>query len=83
MSAPLTMTSNPGRAAIPPALLIVCIVLAMLHAGFFPTFYSRGWIIEPDGLGSPTDFVNVWSAGRLVLDGHPAWAYDWDIQKKI
>ena len=37
---------------------------------------------EP-GLGIPTDFVNVWSAGKLVLDGHPAWAYDWGIQKQV
>ncbi|MGM4931868.1 glycosyltransferase family 87 protein [Tardiphaga sp. 619_E2_N8_5] len=82
MPAPLTMTSTPERGPIPPALLIVCTILTMLHLAFFPTFYGRGWIYE-DGLGSPTDFVNVWSAGRLVLDGHPAWAYDWDIQKKV
>jgi hypothetical protein len=31
----------------------------------------------------PTDFVNVWAAGRLVLDGHPAQAYDWVIQKQV
>ena len=36
-----------------------------------------------DGLGIPTDFVNVWAAGRLVLDGLPAQAYDWDIQKQV
>ena len=41
------------------------------------------WIYDPDGLGFPTDFVNVWAAGKLVLDGTPALAYDWDIQKKI
>ena len=82
MPAPLTMTSTPERGPVPPALLIVCTILTMLHLAFFPTFYGRGWIYE-DGLGSPTDFVNVWSAGRLVLDGHPAWAYDWDIQKKV
>ena len=35
------------------------------------------------GLGIPTDFVNVWAAGKLVLEGHPALAYDWDIQKQI
>jgi arabinofuranan 3-O-arabinosyltransferase len=82
MPAPLTMNAIAQRPAISPALLIVCVVLAVLNLGFFPTYYGRGWIYE-DGLGFPTDFVNVWSAGRLVLDGHPAWAYDWDIQKKI
>ena len=46
-------------------------------------FYAHGWIFDEKGLGVPTDFVNVWSAGRLVLDGHPALAYDWDIQKQV
>ena len=44
---------------------------------------AHWWIFDENGLGIPTDFVNVWSAGRLVLDGHPALAYDWDIQKQV
>ncbi len=75
--------SRPNNASIPPALVMVCVILAMLQVAFFPLYYGRGWILEDSGLGSITDFINVWSAGRLVLDGHPAWAYDWDIQKKI
>ncbi|HWX06531.1 MAG TPA: glycosyltransferase family 87 protein, partial [Bradyrhizobium sp.] len=31
----------------------------------------------------PTDFVNVWAAGKLALEGHPAQAWDWDIQKQV
>jgi hypothetical protein len=34
-------------------------------------------------LGIPTDFVNVWAAGRLALDGQPAQAWDWNIQKQV
>ena len=37
---------------------------------------STGWAF-------PTDFINVWSAGKLVLDGHPALAYDWGVQKQL
>ena len=38
---------------------------------FFPAaFFAHGWIFDDKGLGIPTDFVNVWSAGRLVLEGH-------------
>ena len=82
-----TLTSDitmPPRSAIPPALLIGCFVLcaitaAMLQAGVT----GHWWIVDENGLGIPTDFVNVWSAGRLVLDGHPALAYDWDIQKQV
>ncbi len=72
----------PGE--IPPVLLNVCFVLLVINAAFFPVaFYAHGWILDENGLGIPTDFVNVWSAGRLVLDGHPASAYDWGIQKGV
>ena len=43
----------------------------------------KTWVYDPNGLGIPTDFINVWAAGRLVLDGLPAQAYDWDIQKQV
>jgi arabinofuranan 3-O-arabinosyltransferase len=81
VSAP-TVSGEPR--AIPAALLNVCFVLAVLNIVFFPTaFLSHWWIFDDKGLGIPTDFVNVWSAGKLVLDGHPAWAYDWAIQKQV
>ena len=73
----------PDDTAIPKALLNVCFVLAVLNLVFFPAFYGRGWIFDETGLGMPTDFVNVWSAGRLALEGHPAWAWDWEIQKRV
>jgi arabinofuranan 3-O-arabinosyltransferase len=85
MTASLTTPTWPittARDPVPPALLIACTILAVLNIGFFPTYFGRGWITQ-DGLGVPTDFINVWSAGRLVLDGHPAWAYDWGIQKAL
>jgi arabinofuranan 3-O-arabinosyltransferase len=70
--------------AIPPSLMNVCFVLFVINVTFFPiAFFSHWWIYDPSGLGIPTDFVNVWAAGRLVLDGHPALAYDWDIEKQV
>src|SRR6202158_3445644 len=80
-SSPPTIT-EPN--AIPASLLNVCFGLFVINAVFFPSaFSSHLWIFDAKGLGIPTDFVNVWSAGRLVLDGHPAQAYDWDIQKQV
>jgi hypothetical protein len=59
-------------------------VLCTINAVYFPVAYlMHAWIYDPNGLGFPTDFVNVWAAGKLVLDGTPALAYDWDIQRKI
>jgi hypothetical protein len=69
---------------MPAALLNTCFVLFVINLSFFPAaYFSHWWIYDPNGLGIPTDFVNVWAAGRLVLDGHPALAYDWDIEKQV
>lgn len=74
----------PAQAAIPASLLNACFVLFVINASFFPAaYFANIWIFDPKGLGIPTDFVNVWAAGRLVLEGHPALAYDWDVQKQI
>src|SRR3979409_1918450 len=74
----------PQHSAIPASLMNVCFVLFVIHVSFFPAaYFSHWWIYDPNGLGIPTDFVNVWAAGRLVLDGHPAQAWDWDIQKQL
>src|SRR4030088_2395574 len=82
--------SNPAptivspHSAIPASLFNACFVLFVINASFFPTaFFAHWWIFDENGLGIPTDFVNVWSAGRLVLDGQAAQAYDWDIQKQV
>jgi arabinofuranan 3-O-arabinosyltransferase len=70
--------------SIPASLLNACFVLFIINAAFFPSaFFAHWWIFDEKGLGIPTDFVNVWSAGKLVLEGHPALAYDWDIQKQV
>jgi arabinofuranan 3-O-arabinosyltransferase len=85
MATPLSAaTIAPEHSAIPSSLFNVCFVLFVINASFFPTaYFAHWWIFDDKGLGIPTDFVNVWSAGRLVLDGHPAWAYDWGIQKQV
>ena len=77
-------TIVPEQGAIPAALFNLCFVLFVIQATFFPTaYFAHWWIYDENALGIPTDFVNVWSAGRLVLDGHAAQAYDWDIQKQV
>jgi hypothetical protein len=85
MATPLSIPTiaSPQR-AIPPSLFNACFVLAVINVVFFPTaWFAHLWIFDENGLGLPTDFVNVWSAGRLALDGHPAQAWDWDIQKQV
>ena len=84
MAVPLSTSSNPASNSIPAPLFNACFVLVVIHAAFFPTaWFAHWWIYGPGGLGMPVDFVNVWSAGKLALDGHPALAWDWDVQKRI
>lgn len=85
MALPVSIsTVAPERGAIPPSLLILCFVLCVVNVSLLQTGYvAHWWIFDDGGLGIPTDFVNVWSAGRLVLGGHPALAYDWDVQKQV
>ncbi len=83
-----TPPSSPTIAArhgeIPASLLNVCFVLLVINATFFPAAYlAHWWIYNSNGAGIPTDFVNVWAAGRLALEGHPAQAWDWMIQKQV
>jgi hypothetical protein len=74
----------PQRHAAPGGLFAVCFALLCINATFFPaSFLSGGWIWEASGLTIPTDFVNVWAAGKLALQGHPALAWDWDVQRQI
>lgn len=75
---------QPQSSAVPKGLFVVCFTLFCITATFFPTAYlSGGWIWDAQGLGIPTDFVNVWAAGKLALQGHPALAWDWDVQRRI
>jgi arabinofuranan 3-O-arabinosyltransferase len=82
VASPPIIEAAPRR--IPPVLFNVCFVLCIINAVFFPAAWLGGiWIYDKNGLGIPTDFVNVWAAGKLVLEGHPALAYDWDVQRGI
>jgi glycosyl transferase family 87 len=79
-----TVRPAPEQTEIPAWLVKVCLVLAVANVTLcLSAYFSRWWVYDADGLGIPTDFINVWAAGRLVLDGVPAQAYDWDIQKQV
>jgi hypothetical protein len=84
LSMALPSVTKPAENAIPKALFNACFVMFCVNASFFPiAYFSHWWIWDPNGQGIPTDFINVFAAGRMVLDGHPALAWDWDLQKRI
>jgi len=63
---------------------LICFALVVAHAVYLAAAYLFGqWVVAPDGGGVPSDFVNVWAAGRLALGGHAAMAYDWPAHKLV
>ncbi len=78
---------SPGRSAgVPLArpVELACFALIVAHAVYLAASYWQGsWLVAPDGNGLPTDFLNVWAAGRLALAGHAAAAYDWPTHKAM
>jgi arabinofuranan 3-O-arabinosyltransferase len=75
-------TSRPQGFPLPPAVELTCIALALAQAVYLAASFVQGsWLVDPAGQPIATDFVNVWAGGRQALDGHPAAAYDVDVQK--
>ena len=64
------------------AIKLIGLTLALGYAVFLAGTYVQGQFLT-DGAGLPiaNDFVNVFAAGRLALDGHAAAAYDWPLHK--
>ncbi len=73
-----------GAAPLSRPVELVCFALIVAHAVYLAASYLQGiWLIGPDGGGVPSDFVGVWAAGRLVLEGHAAAVYDWPVHKAM
>jgi arabinofuranan 3-O-arabinosyltransferase len=69
-------------APLPRLAASICLTLAAAYAVFLGGAYLDGsWLIGKDGGGVPSDFVDVWAAGKLALAGNPAAAYDWATHK--
>jgi arabinofuranan 3-O-arabinosyltransferase len=80
---------NPARLpAAPPVsaarlVAVIGLTLALAYLIFLAAAYLKGNFLT-DGQGRPiaNDFVNVFAAGRLTLDGSAAAAYDWPLHKE-
>jgi len=71
--------TDPHRLIAVAGLAILLSELVFLGGAWFQGFF----ITDRAGHGIANDFVNVWAAGRLALDGHPAAAYDWAIHRQM
>jgi arabinofuranan 3-O-arabinosyltransferase len=65
-----------------PPVELICFALLVVNIAYLAASFVQGsWLIAPNGSGIPSDFVNVWAAGKLALAGHAAAAYDWPTHK--
>jgi hypothetical protein len=75
--------------ALPPTdtrrlVAVAGLTVLLSELVFLGGAYVQGFFIaDHAGHGIANDFVNVWAAGRLVLDGHAAQAYDWNIHREM
>ena len=68
------------RPATSDMLRRICFGLIVANTAYlFTQIVGRNWILDGSGRPIHTDFTNVYAAGRLVLEGHPAAAYDWNL----
>jgi hypothetical protein len=64
-------------------ITIVSSIFAALFVAQLGLIYGKpeGWLRDDAGRAVAKDFVNFYSAGTLVADGHPAAPYDWDAHR--
>jgi hypothetical protein len=66
------------------SLDLACFALVAAYVVYVGASFVVGlWLVNLDGSRNATDFVNVWAAGRLVIEGHPASVYDWPVHKAM
>jgi len=73
-----------GKFEVTRAIELPCVALCIAQVVFLIACYAQGyWLVKPDGAIIANDFVNVWAAGRQVLEGHAAAAYDHHVHKAM
>jgi len=61
--------------------LVLFSLVVAYAALLLSTFFMGIWLIDRQGQPVATDFVTFWAAGKLVMQGHAADAYDWALHK--
>ena len=78
------VTGTTPAPAMPAARLVslIGLMLAVTYSAVLAVALIRGgWLFDSQGQPIANDFVNVWAAGHLALQGHATDAYDWTLHK--
>jgi arabinofuranan 3-O-arabinosyltransferase len=77
----IAIAPNPDAARV---IALVGLTLALCYLVVLCSAFLGGhFLIDAHGEPIANDFVNVWAAGRLALDGQAAAAYDWTLHKAV
>jgi arabinofuranan 3-O-arabinosyltransferase len=70
--------SDKAKRRISLAGLTLALGFAIVLVG---AWFGGNWLIDDYGRPIANDFVDVWAAGHLALEGNAASAYDWELHK--
>lgn len=77
-------TSTRKGAVLPKPLELVCFAFCVANVVWLVTaLFTGSFLWELDGRLTSTDFLNVYAAGKFVLSGAPASAYDWPTHREM
>jgi len=74
---------SPARDTLSRPVELIAFALVCGQLVYLVASYVQGsWLTGANGT-VPNDFVDVWAAGQLVLQGNPAAVYDWPTHKAM
>jgi arabinofuranan 3-O-arabinosyltransferase len=77
-----TLATQAPADAIRRSLRLIGAALTLNAVLFLLVSFATGqWLFDSAGGLADSDFVDVWAAGKLALDGHAAAAWDWAIHR--
>jgi hypothetical protein len=78
------LTERAGHSPRQRVLHLVLFGLVVAYATLLVVTFALGiWLVDAEGQAKAADFVAFWAAGKLVLAGQAADAYDWGIHKAV
>jgi arabinofuranan 3-O-arabinosyltransferase len=81
---PADATSSAPTPNLPKWFELFLFALAVANVVWLVTALLTGsWLWDAAGRFVSTDFLNVYAAGKLALEGAPVSAYDWSLHKQM
>lgn len=78
------LTEQAGHSPRQRMFHLVLFGLVVAYATLLAVTFALGiWLVDAEGQAKAADFVAFWTAGKLVMAGQAADAYDWEIHRAV